>query len=279
MDILIQWLRPLLVMVVGLVAAVSASRLVQRFFAERLSQHQTVLFRRLVFYTIAVTFLLMALRQSGFQIGVLLGAAGILTVAIGFASQTSASNVISGLFLLAEKPFELGQLIEVDGNRGVVVGIDLLSVKLRTPDNLFVRIPNETLIKTRVVNLNRFPLRRIDLPVGVAYAEDLDKVKRLLIDLVNGDRRCMEEPVPFVLMQQFGASSIDLMLSFWVRQEDFRQIRSDILFAIKAAFDREGVEIPFPHTSLYAGNHSTPIRIALVDESASQSSTSQEPPL
>ncbi|TVP55423.1 MAG: mechanosensitive ion channel family protein [Halomonadaceae bacterium] len=279
MEILIQWLKPLVVMAVGLTVAITASRVVQRYSAERLSQHRAVLLRRLVFYTITAIFLLMALRQSGFQIGVLLGAAGILTVAIGFASQTSASNIISGLFLLAEKPFELGQMIEVDGNRGVVVGIDLLSVKLRTPENLFVRIPNETLIKTRVVNLNRFPLRRVDLPVGVAYGEDLDKVKRILIELVNADQRCMEEPVPFVLMQQFGASSVDLMLYFWVRQEDFRQLRSDMLFAIKAAFDREGVEIPFPHTSLYAGAHSSPIRISLVDEANTQASQFQEPPL
>ncbi|MDX1590080.1 MAG: mechanosensitive ion channel family protein [Oleiphilaceae bacterium] len=276
METLLLWLRPLMLVAAGLALALLSTRLLRRYTAEHFSQHQRVLLQRLVFYAIMTIFLLMALRQSGFQIGVLLGAAGILTVAIGFASQTSASNVISGLFLLAEKPFELGQLIEVDGNRGVVVSIDLLSVKLRTLENLYVRIPNETLIKTRVINLSRFPIRRIDLPVGVAYGEDLDRVRAILIDLVNNDSRCMEEPVPFVFMQQFGASSVDLMLHFWVRQEDFRQLRSDMLFAIKAAFDREGVEIPFPHTSLYAGKHSTPIRIALETGNGLKDSASGE---
>lgn len=278
MDTLLLWLRPLLLMIAGMVLAILSTKLLQRFMGDRFSQHQRVLLKRLVFYVIITLFLLMALRQSGFQIGVLLGAAGILTVAIGFASQTSASNVISGLFLLAEKPFELGQLIEVDGNRGVVVSIDLLSVKLRTLDNLYVRIPNETLIKTRVVNLSRFPIRRISLPVGVAYGEDLKRVERILVGLVNDDNRCMEEPVPFVFMEQFGASSVDLILHFWVRQEDFRQIRSDMLFAVKAAFDREGVEIPFPHTSLYAGKHSSPIPIAMVPQNTNQDSPSGEQP-
>jgi len=263
---LMLWLRPLFWLVVGVFLAVLASRMVQRLTNERVSQHQAVLLRRLVFYAVVAIFVVTALRESGFQIGVLLGAAGILTVAIGFASQTSASNVISGLFLLAEKPFELGQVIEIDGVRGEVIGIDLLSVKLRTFDNMFVRIPNETLIKSRLTNFSRFPIRRIDLPVGVAYREDLDRVKKLLIDLVNKDPRCMEEPVPFVLLNEFGDSSINLQLSFWARREDIREVRSDLLFAIKAAFDREDIEIPFPHTSLYAGSRSEPLRIALVNQ-------------
>ena len=269
-DNLILWLRPLFWLVAGFFIAGLAGRFVQRLASDRLSQHQSVLLRRLVFYALLAMFVVAALRESGFQIGVLLGAAGILTVAIGWASQTSASNVISGLFLLAEKPFELGQIIEVDSVRGEVIGIDLLSVKLRTFDNTFVRIPNETLIKSRVTNMNRFPIRRLDLPVGVAYRENLDRVKALLIELVQKDTRCMEEPAPFVLLNAFGSSSIDLQLSFWVRREDIREVRSDMLFKIKAAFDREDIEIPFPHTSLYAGSRSEPIRIALEQPAANR---------
>lgn len=263
LDNLLLWFKPIVWIVIGFALATFLGRLVKRLGHDHLTLHQQVMFRRLVFYGVLALFLTLALRESGFQIGVLLGAAGILTVALGFASQTSASNIISGLFLVAERPFELGQFIEVEGIRGDVVSIDLLSVKLRTLDNLYVRIPNESLIKSRLTNFSRFPIRRLDLPVGVAYGEDLDRVTRVLTDLVADNPHCMEEPAPFVILQQFGGSSVDLQLSFWVRREDVRTLRSDMMFAIKAAFDREGIEIPFPHTTLYAGQHSDPIPVSV----------------
>tara|TARA_R100000789_G_scaffold38997_1_gene41109 strand:- start:92 stop:730 length:639 start_codon:yes stop_codon:yes gene_type:complete len=195
---------------------------------------------------------------------VVLGAAGILTVAIGFASQTSASNIISGLFLVMEKPFEIGDTIEVDATIGEVVAIDLLSVKLRTADNLYVRIPNETLIKTRVINRSRFPIRRIDLVLGIAYAEDVEKVQDLLLELAQQNTVCLEEPKPFVLVTGFGASSVDLQFSFWVPRGEFLDGRGSMMIAVKKALDEHGIEIPFPHTSVYAGSHSEPFRVQLM---------------
>ncbi|MFN9975907.1 MAG: mechanosensitive ion channel family protein, partial [Phycisphaerae bacterium] len=113
-----------------------------------------------------------ALDSLGFDLKVLLGAAGILTVAVGFAAQTSASNLISGLFLMFERPFVVGNSIVIGDLRGEVVAIDMLSTKIRTFTNMMVRIPNETLVKSNIVNLSYFPIRRVDLEVGVAYSSD-----------------------------------------------------------------------------------------------------------
>lgn len=258
-----QWLAALFLLVMGLVLASLAARGISRVMQSRTSRHHSVLVRRLVFYTVLAIFVMAAMREAGFSLDVLLGAAGILTVAIGFASQTSASNMISGLFLLVERPFELGDYIEVEGTIGEVVTIDLLSVKLRTPDNLYVRIPNETLIKTRVVNRSRFPIRRIDLTVGIAYAEDVERVEALLLDLARREICCLEEPKPFVLVTAFAASSVDLQYSFWVPKDQVLEGRSRMMVAIKRELDRAGIEIPFPHTSLYAGSHSEPFRVEL----------------
>ena len=172
--------------------------------------------------------------------------------------------MISGLFLLVEKPFEIGDFIEVDATIGEVVGIDMLSVKLRTPDNLYVRIPNETLIKTRVVNRSRFPIRRLDLTVGIAYAEDVERVESLLLNLAEKNPVCLEEPKPFTLVTAFGPSSVDLQFSYWVPKEKVLEGRSGMMVAIKKTLDREGIEIPFPHTSVYAGSHSEPFRVQLL---------------
>ena len=258
------WVSALFLVVLGLVLGSFAGRSAARFMEQRTTRHQTVMVRRLVFYLIVLLFSVAALREAGFSLDVVLGAAGILTVAIGFASQTSASNMISGLFLLVEKPFEIGDVIEADATIGEVVGIDMLSVKLRTPDNLYVRIPNETLIKTRVVNRSRFPIRRLDLTVGIAYAEDVERVEVLLLALAEKNPVCLEEPKPFVLVTAFGPSSVDLQFSFWVPKDKVLDGRSSIMVAIKQTLDREGIEIPFPHTSIYAGSHSEPFRVQLL---------------
>lgn len=259
-----QWISAGFLLVLGSILGSLAARSVARVMSTRSSRHHTVMFRRLVFYVIFILFGVAALREAGFSLDVVLGAAGILTVAIGFASQTSASNMISGLFLLVEKPFEIGDVIEVDVTRGEVVGIDMLSVKLRTRDNLYVRIPNETLIKTPVVNRSRFPIRRIDLQVGIAYAEDVQKVETLLLALAEKDPDCLEEPKAFVLVTAFGPSSVDLQFSFWVPKDKVLEGKSGMLVAIKKTLDGEGIEIPFPHTSIYAGSHSEPFRVQLM---------------
>ncbi len=259
-----QWISAGFLMLLGIVLASLAARSVSKVMAKRTSRHHTVMVRRLVFYVIFLLFGVAALREAGFSLDVVLGAAGILTVAIGFASQTSASNMISGLFLLVEKPFEIGDFIEVEKTMGEVVGIDMLSVKLRTRDNLYVRIPNETLIKTPVVNRSRFPIRRIDLQVGIAYAEDAEKVEKLLLELAEKNPVCLEEPKALVLVTAFGPSSIDLQFSFWVPKDKVLEGKSGMLVAIKKTLDKAGIEIPFPHTSIYAGSHSEPFRVQLM---------------
>ncbi len=259
-----KWLSAGFLLVLGIVLATFVARSVGRLVETRTTRHHQVMIRRVFFYLVFLLFAVAALREAGFSLEVVLGAAGILTVAIGFASQTSASNIISGLFLVMEKPFEIGDTIEVDATIGEVVAIDLLSVKLRTADNLYVRIPNETLIKTRVINRSRFPIRRIDLVLGIAYAEDVEKVRDLLLELAQQNTVCLEEPKPFVLVTGFGASSVDLQFSFWVPRGEFLDGRGSMMIAVKKALDEHGIEIPFPHTSVYAGSHSEPFRVQLM---------------
>ncbi|OEY66856.1 mechanosensitive ion channel family protein [Marinobacter sp. X15-166B] len=259
-----HWFSAIVLLLAGVVLASMSARWINHLMHKRASRHHAVLVRRLVFYAILVFFGIAAMYEAGFSMDVMLGAAGILTVAIGFASQTSASNMISGLFLLVESPFRIGEYIEVDGTLGEVVGVDVLSVKLRTPDNLYIRIPNETLIKTLVVNRSRFPIRRLDLSIRIAFAEDIERVEQLLMALAAKSPGTLEEPEPFVLVTGFGPSSVDLQFSFWVTKDNVREGHSDMMVAVKRMLDREGIEIPFPHTSIYAGSHSEPFRIELV---------------
>jgi small-conductance mechanosensitive channel len=230
----------------------------------RLTAHQLLLGRRTIFYFLLILFTLSGLREMGFKLSVLLGAAGVLSVAIGFASQTSASNLISGLFLIGEGPFSIGDTIRVGQTEGEVLSVDLLSVKLRTGDNLYVRIPNEQLIKSEVINLTRFPIRRLNLPIGIAYKEDIGKVREVLLDVALRNPLCLNEPAPSIIVQGFGASSVDLMFSVWTRRENFLTMRDSMQEAIKCAFDDAGIEIPFPQVSVHAGSGTSPIPLQLI---------------
>ena len=263
----LSWLRAILIFFSGLVLAKLLSMGVVRLSKKYLEAQQTILFRRLVFYLVLVLFMISSLRELGFKLGVLLGAAGILSVAIGFASQTSASNLISGLFLIGERPFSIGDFIKVGDTTGVVLSIDLLSVKLRTFDNLFVRIPNETMIKSEVTTLTRFPIRRLDLKIGVAYKEDISKVREVLFAVADKNPLCLEEPKPLFIFLGFGDSSIDFQLSVWVKKENLFDVKIELARDIKVAFDAEGIEIPFPHRTLYTGSVTEPFPVSIVAES------------
>ena len=256
--------RAVLLAGAGLLVAKIVARAVRRLGAERLDPTQQQLITRVGYWGVLSLFLVASLHQLGFNLGVLLGAAGILSVALGFASQTSASNLVSGLFLIGERPFEIGDLIQVSGTTGEVLSIDLLSVKLRTFDNLFVRIPNETLIKTEVRTLTKFPIRRFDLKIGVAYKEDVERVREVLFAVADRNPICLDEPKPQFWLQGFGDSAVEIQFSIWALQPNYFELRTAMQLEIKRAFDREGIEIPFPHRSLYAGAASDPFPVRLV---------------
>ncbi len=249
--------------VILLVAFVVARIVRRRLRGGGMRAQHRLLARRIisgVIYGIAFAW---ALSELGLNMGVLLGAAGVLTVAVGFAAQTSVSNLISGLFLMVERPFQIEDIIKVGSTTGVVLAIDLMSTKLRTFDNLYVRIPNETLLKAEVTNLTHFPIRRYDLLVGVAYKEDIAAVREILFEVADRNPLCLAEPEPILIFLGFGESSLDLQLSVWATKDNFLALRNTMHEEIKRAFDARGIEIPFPHRTLYSGSETAamPVRI------------------
>ena len=253
--------RAAIYLIVGAVLA----RIV-RFGVERslttLETGQRLLLSRIASYTVITLFAISAMRQFGFDFTVLLGAAGIVTVAVGFASQTSASNLISGVFLTLERAVQPGDVVTVGGRTGEVISVDLMSTKLRTFDNLLVRIPNETMVKSEIVSLTRFPIRRFDLAVGVAYDSDLGVVQKTLLDTAHANPLCLDEPAPLLISQGFGDSSIDYTLAVWAKSEHWLTLRNMITREVKEAFDAAGIEIPYPHRIVQPG--AVPLSVRLV---------------
>ncbi|WP_018946114.1 mechanosensitive ion channel family protein [Thioalkalivibrio sp. AKL17] len=277
-EAVLAWVRAASYLGVGLLLARLVSRTLIRIAGRHLDAQQAMLVRRIGFYLVLVLAVVSALRELGFDLTVLLGAAGILTVAIGFASQTSASNLISGLFLIGERPFAVGDVIRVGDVTGEVLSIDMLSVKLRTFDNLMVRVPNESLVKSQLTNLTRFPIRRLDMQIGVAYREDINRVRETLMDVADREPLCLEEPRPLFIFLEFGDSALKLQFSVWAKRENFLELRNRMHPAVKEAFDRAGIDIPFPQRTLGSlAGEPFPVRVVSAGESGTDGSADAPP--
>jgi len=265
-ETLLIALRVVIIVAVGFVLLKILNFSLGRKIKKRFSQQTAMLIKKGIFYAGAFIILVTVLRQLGFKLTALLGAAGIAGIAIGFASQTSVSNIISGLFLISEKPFAVGDIIKVGSTMGIILSIDLLSVKIRTFDNLFIRIPNEQLIKQEVTNVTRFPIRRLNIDVSIAYKDDIGKAQEVLLDVAKNNPYCLDNPEPYFIIKEFGAHGIDLMLGAWFSKPDYTALKNSIMPEIKKRFDREGIEIPFPHVSVYTGSVTEPFPVQVIRE-------------
>lgn len=251
-------------LLIGWLVARIVLRISRTAMTNHIALHHRVLAERLIFWGIIALFVVSALNQLGFQLGVLLGAAGVLSVAIGFASQTSAANVISGLFIIGEGSVSVGDFIQLGEVTGEVLSIDWLSIKLRTFNNLYVRIPNESFIKSNVTNLSKFRIRRADIQIGIAYHEDIGHARNVLMRVADRNALCLDQPEPLIIMRGFGDSSLNLQFSVWALRENWLAMSNAIQEEIKLAFDAAGIEIPFPHITLYAGEQTDPMPIDIV---------------
>lgn len=270
-------LKIALILVISIPILLLLRRWARSFFTKKYAPHYGMLAGKVVFYTGLTILVVTIMGQLGLSLAPLLGAAGIVGIALGFASQTSVSNIISGLFLIAEQPFKVDDIITVNGTTGVVISVDVLSAKLRTFDNQFVRIPNETLIKTEVRNLTRFPIRRFNAKVSVAYKEDISRVREILLDVAEKNEHALSEPQPLIVFEAFGASSIDLLFLVWAPVGEYLQLKNTLQEEIKARFDEEGIEIPFPHVSLYSGSATKAIPIEIADTKPVKSDLKDKP--
>ena len=283
-DRLTELLVALALGLIGFLIARFVSNTFIRTIGTRFNAHQKLVWRRGIFYFIFLIFVMASLKEAGFKLSVFLGAAGILTVALGFASQTSASNLISGLFLIGEGSFEIGDTIQITlirGNsiEGEVISIDLLSVKLLTQDNVYVRLPNEQLIRAPVHNLSKFPIRRIPITLAINFHEDIIKVREVLLDVAQKYPLVLADPKPAVTVTAFRESSIELLFAVWCQQENFLKVRDEMQERVRNGFLDNQIEIPVPKMGFVDHPLSRPVQPDDVDRYANAQEIKREPNL
>ena len=283
-DRLTELLVALMLSLIGFLIARFVSNTFIRTIGSRFNAHQQLVWRRGIFYFIFLIFVMASLKEAGFKLSVFLGAAGILTVALGFASQTSASNLISGMFLIGEGSFEIGDTIQITLIRGhtiegEVISIDLLSVKLLTQDNVYVRLPNEQLIRAPVHNLSKFPIRRIPITLAINFHEDIIKVREVLLDVAQKYPLVLADPKPAVTVTAFRESSIELLFAVWCQQENFLKVRDEMQERIRNGFLENQIEIPVPKMGFVDHPLSRPVQPDEVDRYANAQEIKREPNL
>lgn len=261
-----KFVRIVIILIIGISSIQFIAFMLRRSLRKQLSRQRMMLITRTVIYTGYTGLVLIVVKEFNYDLTALFGAAGVVGIVIGVASQTSIGNIISGLFLVGEKSFEIGDVVRIGDKTGTVYSIDLLSIKIKTFDNLLIRIPNQSVISSELTNVTRFPIRRLDFQIGVAYKEDLRKVKTVLENVARNNPLCLEEPEPYILFQNFGESSINITFGVWFEKANYAAVKNSVFIEIKEAFDREGIEIPFPHVSIYAGEASNPITVKFQED-------------
>lgn len=228
--------------------------------SQRMQPHTVGLLKKAVSYVFYIIMAVYILGLFGIKLSAVWGAAGVAGLAIGFAAQTSVSNVISGIFVLTEKAMKIGDFIEVDGVSGTVDSISLLSVKIRTLDNQVIRIPNSTVINTKLENYSLFDMRRYVFNVSIDYGSNLDAA---MAALKTVPARCPtvitndENFAPSYAFTTLGDSGINMCICVWCNRADFWQTKSDVCENVVKAFNENGINIPFNRVDVTLLNEKT----------------------
>ncbi|HND55064.1 MAG TPA: mechanosensitive ion channel, partial [Pirellulaceae bacterium] len=162
-------------------------------------------------------------------------------LAVGFALQGSLSNLAAGVMLIMFKPFKVGDTVQAGGSTGTVLEIQIFNTLIRTEANALVYVPNSSITSATITNFSAEQIRRIDLVVKCSYDNDLREVKRLLVEILDGDERVLRLPPPLVAVDQLGDSAINFLVQPWVRNEYYSAVRADLLEAIKLGFEDRGI--------------------------------------
>ena len=223
---------------------------------------------KIIRYAGFTVMVLTAFHRLGIDISAILGAAGIAGVAIGFAAQTSISNIISGVFVITERAFKINDTIEVNGTIGTVQAINLLSVILKTFDSQYVRIPNETIIKANLINYSQFPYRRVKTELSVAYGTDLRRTEQILLTVAKNNAFTLDDPAPSIFWTSFSNSGIDFTLMTWTKIEDFGNLRNSLFIEIDEKLKQENIIVPFRQLDIHI-KREQPATIPELEQAAS----------
>lgn len=248
----LKLLGAVVILLLGMWLARRLSRTLDRTF-ERAHMEATLrgFLRNIAYAAMLVIVIVAALQSLGVpttSVMAVLGAAGL---AIGLALKDSLSNIASGVMLIVQRPFHVGDFVQVAGLEGTVDQIRVFQTRMRTVDNRSVIIPNSLITTAPIINFTANPQRRIDLGVGVGYEDDLKAARSILLEVANANSLVLADPVPEALVTALAESSVNLELRAWVNTADYANARSGLIAAVRNGLVERGFNIPYPQRDLH----------------------------
>jgi len=217
------------------------------------------LLSRFAGFIIIATAVIIALDYLGVNVMPFIAGAGVAGVAIGFAAKDTLSNLIAGILLIIDRPFEVGDRIEVwsapsgSSTWGDVIDIGLRATKIKTTDNIVIIIPNNEIMLRDIINYTTISEKiRVRINIGIAYDADMQKAKNIILEVADSTEWVSNNPPPKVVVRKFGESAVDLQLRVWINDARRRMSTiSHITDRVKSSFDEQGIEIPYPKRDVY----------------------------
>lgn len=241
------------ILVAGFVLAGLGRRLTYRMLgkAKRLDESVRRLIAGLVKYTVLAVTIIAVLSNFGIEVTSLIAVFGAAGLAIGLALQGVLSNVAAGVMILIFRPFKLEDFIETSGQSGTVKSISLTTVELATPDNVQILLPNSAVWGAAIKNYSFHPTRRVDLPIGIGYDDDIDRARSAIQSILDGEARILRDPEPMIVVTTLGDSAVEITTRVWCNAADYWPLRFDLTKSVKERLDAEGITIPYPQRTIH----------------------------
>lgn len=260
LEKLIEWgalygtkiLGAVVIFIVGRLLTSFLANLVERVMKKSRADNTLISFvRNLTRISLLVFTIIASLGALGVETTSMIAVIGAAGLAVGFALQSSLSNIASGIMLIVFQPFKAGNYIKAAGISGVVEEIRIFSTILRTFDNRKIIVPNSRITADNIVNYSAKETRRIDLQFSIGYSDDLRHAKTVLERIIHADERILSDPAPEIGILELGDSAVTFFVRPWVKASDGWAVKCDLLEKVKLTFDDEGISIPFPQRDVH----------------------------
>jgi small-conductance mechanosensitive channel len=224
---------------------------IRRSFKDKLSREHLELIVKGLSYVILIIAVVWSLPHIGVEPSGLMVAGGIVGLAIGFASQNIVANLISGLFLIIERPIKIGDNVTISGIDGFVEDIHIVSTTMRTYDGLYVRVPNETVFTSNITNYVAYSVRRFEYRVGIRYADDAEEAIEIIKNIIKRHPLALVEPPSQAFVDELGDNSVDIIVRIWTPSTEWYEVKMELLAQIKTGLEEKGIQIPFPQRTIW----------------------------
>lgn len=252
-------INSVIVLVMGLIAIRIIRAIIQRIFSKDIGDKTLRIFiKNILNLLLGTVIFVVILSVLGVNVSGLIAGLGVAGIVIGFALKDTLSNFASGLFILFHKPFKVDDWIKIGDVVGGVEKIGIAACTLKSPDGVKITIPNSKIWGDTIQNLSGNPVRKIfNLDIGISYSDDMGKAIKIINNILKKDKRVLKDPAPQVVVKSLGDSSVNIAVRPAVKKEDYWDVYFDTVKKIKEEFDKKGITIPFPQTTVWMKQEKT----------------------